>query len=341
MTKTDGGARISRRTVMAGGAAALAAPFVPGGRARAATRVAFQLDWKFNAQFAGLFVAEADGLYEEAGLDVTVSEWKDGLNVADEVASGRADLGCAEQNLIIGARADGAPVKALATMFQASPYGLMAPPGRPLASLDDLLGESVGVHVDGVKVMALVKGVNGLAADAFAVEEIPYADKFGRAVSGELYAVQCYVIDEPIGVAAEYGEAPAVMKLSDHGFVSTAQTIFASERVLAERPEAVRAFLAATFEGWRRALSDKEAAATVTVDRFVPEGSPYKDVPYQVEVLRLLEPYVLGGGGMAEIGVIDVGMWEKAARQMAEYGIVPALPDLPETLAPGFYGRAG
>jgi ABC-type nitrate/sulfonate/bicarbonate transport system substrate-binding protein len=214
----------------------------------------------------------------------------------------------------------------------------MAPPDRSLSALDDLLGESVGVHVDGVKVMALVKGVNGLAADAFEVVEIPYADKFARAASGDLYAVQCYVIDEPIGVAAETGARPAVMKLSDHGFVSTAQTVFASERVLADKPEAVRAFLSATFEGWRRALADKQAAAEVTVERFVPQGSVYKDVPYQVEVLRLLEPYVLGEGDMQSIGRIDPARWALAARQMADYGIVDALPDLDASLAPGFYG---
>lgn len=315
----------------------MAAPAVLTGKAAAATPLAFQLDWKFNAQFAGLFVAEADGLYDAAGLDVAISQWADGVNVADLVASGAADLGCAEQNLIIGAQAAGAPVKALATMFQASPYGLMAPADRPLSSLDDLLGERVGVHVDGVKVMALVKGVNGLADDAFGVVEIPYADKFERAASGDLRAVQCYVIDEPIGVEAATGARPSVMKLSDHGFVSTAQTIFASEAVLAEKPEAVTAFLAATFEGWRRALADKEAAAEVTVERFVPEGSVYKDVPYQVEVLRLLEPYVTGEGAVETIGLIDPDRWALAARQMAEYGIVDALPDLEASLAPGFY----
>jgi ABC-type nitrate/sulfonate/bicarbonate transport system substrate-binding protein len=323
----------SRRAVLAGLGAVAGTAALPLA-ARAATPLAFQLDWKFNAQFAGLFMAQHAGDYAAAGLDVAIREWTDGVNVVDSVATGAADLGCAEQNLIIAAQAAGAPVRAVATMFQASPYGLMTRADAPLTSLQDLRGKRVGVHVDGVKVMALVKGVNGF--DDIEVVEIPYADKFDRVLSGEFAAVQCYVIDEPIGVAARYGAAPSVLKLSDYGFVSTAQTIVASDRLLADRPEAVRAFLTATFAGWQAALADKEAAARIIVDSFVAEGSPYKDVAYQTETLRLLEPYVLGSG--VAIGVIDPEAWAAAARLMAEYGIVEALPDLDASLAEGFYG---
>lgn len=324
---------VTRRHALATGLAALAAPAVLR-RATAATPLSFQLDWKYNAQFAGLFVAEADGLYAEAGLGVEIREWADGVNVIEAVAAGEADFACAEQNLIITAQAAGAPVRAIATMFHASPYGLMTVPTVPLGSLADLVGQRVGVHVDGLKVMALVKGVSG--TEAIEVSEIPYADKFARTVSGEFAAVQCYVIDEPIGVAAQFGIEPRVLKLSDHGFVATAQTIVASERLLAEQPGVVRALLAASFEGWSRALADKPGTAAMVVERFVPEGSPYRDVAYQTRSLELMEPYLRGAGG--RLGVIDAEAWVAGARLMRDYGIVPALPDLDASLAQGFIG---
>lgn len=324
---------VTRRHALATGLAALAAPAVLR-RATAATPLSFQLDWKYNAQFAGLFVAEADGLYAEAGLGVEIREWADGVNVIEAVAAGEADFACAEQNLIITAQAAGAPVRAIATMFHASPYGLMTVPTVPLGSLADLVGQRVGVHVDGLKVMALVKGVSG--TEAIEVAEIPYADKFARTVSGEFAAVQCYVIDEPIGVAAQFGIEPRVLKLSDHGFVATAQTIVASERLLAEQPGVVRALLAASFEGWSRALADKPGTAAMVVERFVPEGSPYRDVAYQTRSLELMEPYLRGAGG--RLGVIDAEAWVAGARLMRDYGIVPALPDLDASLAQGFIG---
>jgi ABC-type nitrate/sulfonate/bicarbonate transport system substrate-binding protein len=165
--------------------------------------------------------------------------------------------------------------------------------------------------------------------------EIDYANKFDRAVSGEFAAVQCYVIDEPIGVAARTGAEPEVLKLSDYGFISTAQTIVVSEATLAERPDLVKGVLAATFDGWTRALADKPGTAAVIVDRYVEEGSAYKDVAYQTRTLELLEPYVTGMGPM---GVIDPVKWREASELMAAYGIVAALPDLEASLAPGFFG---
>ncbi|ABV92915.1 NMT1/THI5 like domain protein [Dinoroseobacter shibae DFL 12 = DSM 16493] len=329
MPRSTSSPRLSRRAALQLGGAALAAPFMARPARAATTRLTFQLDWKINAQFAGLFMAEAEGLYADAGLEVEIRPWADGVNVASEVAEGRAHMACAEQNLILGAQAAGAPIKAAATMFQASPYGLMAPAGAGLSGLEALRGKTVGVHVDGLKVMALVKGVNGI--EEIEVVEIPYADKFARAVSGEMFAVQCYVIDEPIGVTARYGAAPEVLKLSDHGLLSTAQTIMASDTLLTEQPEVVEAFLAATFEGWARVLADKPAAAEMVVGQFVPDGSVYKDVAYQTRCLELLEPYVTGGTD--DIGVISRQKWEEAATRMAEYGIVEALPDLSTTLA--------
>ncbi|MEM7489688.1 MAG: ABC transporter substrate-binding protein [Pseudomonadota bacterium] len=197
-------------------------------------------------------------------------------------------MACAEQNLILGAQAGGAPIKAVANMFQASPYGLMAPAGSGLTGLDALSDRTIGVHVDGLKVMDLVKGANELPG--IEVVEISYADKFERTLSGEMAAVQCYVIDEPIGVEAVHGAAPEVLKLSDHGLLSTAQTIMAPDALLDGSPDLVDAFLAATFEGWARVLADKPAAAQLVVEDFVPEGSPYKDVAYQTRTLELLEP---------------------------------------------------
>jgi NitT/TauT family transport system substrate-binding protein len=259
------------------------------------------------------------------------------VNAVMDVAEGRADFACAEQNLIIAAQAAGAPIKAVATMFQASPYGLMAPPGSDLSSLMVLKGMQVGVHVDGVKVMALVKGVN--AIDDINVTEIGYADKWQRAAAGEFAAVQCYVIDEPIGVATNFNVTPEVLRLSDFGLQSTAQTIVVSDDTLATKGELVTRALGALFAGWEEALADKAAAATIIVNEFVPEGSVYKNVAYQTRTLELLEPYVLVDG--RPIGVIDPDVWADAANLMLDYDIVSALPELNTTLAVEFFEGPG
>ena len=46
-----------------------------------ADEVTLQLIWKNQFQFAGYYVAEELGFYEEAGLDVTIKEYKFGMDV--------------------------------------------------------------------------------------------------------------------------------------------------------------------------------------------------------------------------------------------------------------------
>jgi NitT/TauT family transport system substrate-binding protein len=296
--------------------------------------MSFQLDWKFNAQFAGLFQADAAGYFTKAGVNMTIRPWQDGIDGTEHVAVGLADFACVEQNLIIRAQAELLPIVAVATMFQFSPYGLMAPPETNLTSLEMLRGKTVGVHVDGLKVMDLVKGVTGY--DDIDVVEIPYADKWNRTASGELAAVQCYVIDEPIGIRTTYGVTPSVIELSNYGFQSTAQTIVVSDRTLHDYPTLVTAVLGAIFQGWVDVLNDKDAAAKLVVDKYVPEGSVYKDYEYQRESLELLEHYVLVQG--REIGSIDPTAWTTAAQLMLQYGIVESLPeDLNATFATAVY----
>ena len=142
---------------------------------------------------------------------------------------------------------------------------------------------------------------------------------------------------EPIGVETTYGIEPTVLRLSEYGVVSYAQTIVANDRLLADHPDAVKAFLGATFAGWTKALADIPAAAEIVVDRFVAPDSKYRDLPYQTRSLELIADYVLLNVGLEGIGSIDPAAWSKASDLMVRYGIIDQAPDLEAFLATGFW----
>jgi NitT/TauT family transport system substrate-binding protein len=330
---------MNRRSVLAtgaGGIFALAAPALITRPAFAMTPLKMQIDWKYNVQFAGLFMAQEAGLYAKEKLDVAIAEWTDTIDPVASAADATDTLSCSEQNIVVRAQADGKPVKAIAAMFQASPYGLMTIPDKPLETLASLKGSKVGVHDDGVKIMALVKGVNNYTDTDIMVENVPYANKFDKVISGEFAAVQCYVVDEPLGVEATYKLKPNVLRLAEYGFRSAAQVIMASDKMLSEKPEEVKAFLRATFDGWRLALSDIPAAAKIVAEKYAIKDSKYTDVAYQTASLTLIKEYVELGVTPETIGVINVENWRAASELMAKYGIVATLPDMATSVAPEF-----
>ncbi|MBD0268777.1 MAG: ABC transporter substrate-binding protein [Cyanobacteria bacterium Co-bin8] len=309
-------------------------------QASAAMPLTMQLDWKFNVQFAGLLMADYEGLYANQGLAVTLKPWESGMVVPDVVVNDSMTIGCAEQNLILSAQAEGAPIRAIATMFQASPLALMSLPESNITSLQDLVGKQVGVHVDGLQVIDLVKGVSNLPADALDVIEIPYETKYDLLLSGELAAIQCYAVDEPIGFKAKTGIEPSVLNLSDYGYEAYAQVIFAHTDLLAQEPEAVKQFLAATFAGWQKTLEDIPGAAEKIVEIYVEPGSKYTDLAYQTGSLQLVADYMLMGIEPAELGVISCDRWSRMAERFAEYKIIDKAPALAESLASGFWPAA-
>jgi NitT/TauT family transport system substrate-binding protein len=333
----------SRRAMLKTGLAGLsviAAPAIISTRAAAMTPLKMQLDWKFNVQFAGLFMAQEAGLYAKEKLEVSIAEWTDTVDPVMAAAGSDDTISCAEQNIVVRGQAEGKPIKAIATMFQASPYGLMALPDAPLDNLDALKGKTIGVHDDGVKIMALVMGVSNYKPDDIKVVNVPYDKKFDRVISGECVAVQCYVVDEPLGFEAAYKIKPKIMRMSDHGFRSAAQTIMASEAMFASKPDAVRGFLKATFDGWRLALADIPGTAKIVAEKYAVKGSKYADVAYQTASLALIKDYVEMGVTTQTLGMINPENWKGATELMAKYGIIDKVPDMSKSMTMEFMSVA-
>ena len=61
--------------------------------AAALDQVSMQLKWKHQFQFAGYYAALEQGFYRDAGLDVAIREGGPGIDVAEQVASGKANFG--------------------------------------------------------------------------------------------------------------------------------------------------------------------------------------------------------------------------------------------------------
>ena len=106
--------------------------------------VAFQSKWFPQAQFAGYFVAQSQGFYEEEGLNVTVLDGGN-VNPTVQVASGNADFGTDWIANMLVQREQGLNVVQIAQIYQASGYRLVALNDAGIEEFADLAGRTVGV----------------------------------------------------------------------------------------------------------------------------------------------------------------------------------------------------
>ncbi|MGF1493475.1 MAG: ABC transporter substrate-binding protein [Microcoleaceae cyanobacterium] len=305
------------------------APVTP---TQSALKLTLQLDWKFNVQFAGVLLADYYGLYDQQRLEVEIQPWQPGVDLTERVATDPLVVSCAEQDVILAAQAAGRPIRAIATMFQHSPLGLMSLPEHQIISLYDLVGKRVGVHQDSQKVMDLVMGFSQLSPNQIEVVEISYGEKYDKLLTGAIDAVQCYAVDEPIGFVIRTGIQPNVLNLSDYGYDAYVQTLFVHPSLLSQYPQAVHNFLQATFNGWELALSDIPKAAEIVVEHYASPRGKYSDLEYQVESLHLVADYILPEVDSVKIGQILPERWQTMSERLARYHLIETIPSLVDSV---------
>ena len=287
---------------------------------------AFYLDWVANAQFAGICWALDHGLYDDAGLDVTLVPWvEDGRSIVQKVMAGGLCAGSAEDNLVVAASARGeGNVSALAAMFQQTPLVVMSRPESGIRSISDLQGKRVAMHCDGIRILEGMLELHGIRRSDVQLCEVTH--DLNHLLERRFDAVQGYAVSEPLELAA-CGMTVSTFTLQHPKLHPYAQVIFATDAMLAAQPEPFRRFLHASFEGWRACLGDLDEAA-LSIRRV---GVPMHDRDREAASLELVSSLVTGGSVRDALGCIDRQRWAANLNAYCHLGIIP--PHTPPSCA--------
>ncbi len=196
---------------------------------RAAMPITVQLDWVPSVTFAGVLVAKNMGWYEQAGLEVSLRQINlDAMATSvGPVLEGANMIGIADGLVLLNARAEHKPVKAFATMLQASPLCIFALKSGPIHTFRDLAGHRIGLHAyDHIQLRLMLAHNHMTEQDVTAVD---IGDDLTSLVQGRIDAQVAYSTDEPVAVELK-GYPTVVFPGSENGFVTYAQVYFGRPR---------------------------------------------------------------------------------------------------------------
>lgn len=290
-------------------------------RARASLNsVSIQLSWKYQFEFAAFVAALEKGYYRDAGLNVSVREWMPGVNVAKDVAEGKADFGVLASSLVVE-RANGRPVVALAALMQHSAVGLLASRKAGIESVHDLAGKRVMTTHDTEDEILAYLSANGLSKDKFT----RLADAgFGVDVLSEnkADAVAIYASNEAfstLGQANDY----VILSPRAAGIDLFGNVLFTSERLIDAEPERVKTFRAATLKGWDYALAHPEEVVDLILARYNTQNKTREHLLFEARHIRdLTRPDIV------EPGYMSPGRWRHVADVYAGQQKIPLNFDL-------------
>jgi len=116
----------------------------PGGSGAAPTPVKLQLQWFYQAQFAGYIAAVDQGFYSEQGLDVQLLEG--GVDIVPQtvLAQGKADYAVAWVPKALASREQGANITDVAQIFARSGTYQVAWKDSGITSAADFKGKKIG-----------------------------------------------------------------------------------------------------------------------------------------------------------------------------------------------------
>jgi putative hydroxymethylpyrimidine transport system substrate-binding protein len=129
---------------------ALVAALALGGTpALAQERLTVLLDWFVNPDHGPLIVAQEKGMFEAAGLDVSLIEPADPNLPPKLVAAGKAELAISYQPQLHMLAAQGLPLVRVATLVATPLNSLVALRDGPVQRIADLKGRKVGYSIGG------------------------------------------------------------------------------------------------------------------------------------------------------------------------------------------------
>jgi len=237
--------------------------------ARAADKVAFQLDWTPGGISAAYYLGLDRGCFSGQDIDVTISRGYGSADAVTKVAAGVADFSVTDLGTIIGAIANtGATVKAVMPVVSASPMGIAVLDGSPIKTLNDLQGHSIGSSVGNAAMTFLPLGMQMQGGDWSKVKVVTAdgAALTGLLLQGKVDALASYVTSV-VGiqaVAANVGKKVRSIGYGDTLDIYNA-SIFTSDKMIAERPDLVARFVRAAECSYDAARKDPEAAVDAIV----------------------------------------------------------------------------
>ncbi len=158
--------------------------------AAAQDRMTVVLDWFVNPDHGPIVVAEAQGYFDEAGLDVEVIAPADPSDPPKMAAAGRADLAISYQPQLHLQVAEGMPLVRVGTLVATPLNCLLVMEDGPVNEIADLEGRKIGFSVSGFEEALLSAMLGGAGLGTGDVEMINVNWSLSPALmSGQVDAV--------------------------------------------------------------------------------------------------------------------------------------------------------
>ncbi len=296
--------------------------------AQAADDVTLQLKWVTQAQFAGYYVAQDQGFYEEEGLNVTIKPGGPDIAPAQVIAGGGADVVLDWMPSALASREKGLSLVNIAQPFKSSGMMLTCRKDAGIESPEDFKGKTLGVWFFGNEYPFLswmsqlgipTDGGDGgvtVLKQGFNVD--PILQGQAACVSTMTYNEYWQIID-----AGLTPDDLVVFKYEDQGVATLEDGMYVLEENLndpAFEDKMVR-FVRASMKGWKWAEENPDDAAMIVLDN---DASGAQTEEHQKRMMGEIAKLTAGSNG-----ALDPADFQRTVESLLSGGSDPVITSDP------------
>lgn len=317
-------AKITRRSLLAGttglvAGTMLSAPFVR--RAHAATPISFRLDWTIYGTHAPFYLALEEGMFEKAGLDVSIGEGQGSGTVAQLVGRNNDQMAFIDFASMIRAIEQGVPVIGVQRLV-ASLMCVISHADAPIKSPKELEGkviafaasESTGQMIPALmtKAGADIKKVS-ILNPAVGAKNALFLQRRADAIPAN--------INVQVGQLEAQGAELYFFRYSDFGVELLSQGLAANVGWLQENGDAAKAFVRVSRDAHAVALEDPEKAVDLLIKRLPDQARNKSVLLRQMELSK--DAYTTSATKDKPFGYMAEEDWKLTQDTLVEYGGLP------------------
>lgn len=285
-------------------------------------KVSLRLDWKYQFEFAGFIMAKEKGFYREAGLDVELIEYQEGVDTVEEVLTNRNNYGVNNSTVIVD-EGKIKPIILMATYFHKSPLVFIT--NGDISIPTDLIGKKVMGTQAELKYSSLA-----LMLDHFFINE--RNTKFQNHtfnsedfLQNKINAMTAFRTNEVFFLDEKKIEYN-ILDPADYGFSMSSVNLFTSFSETVNHPERTRRFIDASNKGWAYALAHEAE----TISMIHTDYAQYKSrEALEFEAKTSKEMMLLD---FFDIGEVNEDLSRRMVKQLQYSGALPETENLGDFL---------
>src|SRR5712672_1493308 len=277
--------------------------------ASGADKVTFLTSWFAQAEHGGFYQAKATGLYEKAGLDVTLKMGGPQVNGVQLLLAGETDFMMGYDFQILKMLEQGLPVITVATSFQFDLQGIM--PHDHVAGLGDLKDNTILVATPGRTTWWPWLKAKFKYTDE---QTRPYTFNLQPFFADQNVVQQSYPSSEPFQ-AKQQGVPVKFFLFARDGYPPYGTTMVTTRGFVDTKPDVTARFVKASLEGWKSYLSNP-APANALIKADNPKMSD-EQIAFGIEQLKALKVLDSGDAQTMGIGIVTEARWKATYDYMA------------------------